>query len=115
MKKYLALALCCVLCLGLISCSATADTEEQTTTEPTSTTEVSNIELIITEDEATNIIESMYADYTVNKNKIVDNVIYFSILDNGKDYSTVKVDLVTADGYEQLANDGTLSTFNLLD
>lgn len=114
MKKLITITLCCVLCLGLISCSATTSKNEQTATEPTSTTESINIELSITEEDATKLIETMYSDYTVKNDKTSDNVMYFSIIDNGNEYATVKVDLVTADGYETLASDNSNTTFNLL-
>lgn len=88
-----------------------ADTSDSTDSD-TSTTTV-DTSLVITEEEATRAIKSMYADYTVKKTKIVDNVIYFHILDKDKQYATVKVDMVTADSYEQ-NSDNEVTSFNLL-
>lgn len=108
MKKLItAIAICLALSTVLCACSDNAKSEEKTTAPQKQTTTVmvadDIVEPTISEKDANSTIENIYSAYDVINEKIVDNVIYYSIMNtDGKKYATVKVDLVTGDLFETL-------------
>lgn len=99
-----------------IKADQNAEDNEATPQNDTSTTKAaeSPTKKAVKDDEAQNTIETMYGDYDIELEKTVDNVQYYTILENGKKYATLKVDLLTGDCYETKADTNELTTFNLL-
>lgn len=129
MKKALTTITCLALAVLMLASCSKSDTQNGpiTTTTSKSTTSTTQQDMndekqdeqttakpIIKDEESKSIIETMYSDYDVRLDKTVDNVQYYTILKDSKEYARLKVDLLTGDCYETVAETDELTTFNLL-
>lgn len=114
-----------MICTVLIACSKNSSSDITTTTTTTTSTNstsestsenstTTTVATTVKDEKSKSLIESMYSDYDVKLDKTVDNVQYYTISKNDKEYSRLKVDLVTGDCYETNSTTNELTTFNLL-